>query len=299
VTRLRIACSAVLLVATAARAQTAVTVGDRFVSVVEVPVPAGARLEVAFPEDSTARVQPVGPVRQEPGADGAVRASVTMVAWTVGPGATVAAEGRIVGASGDARPVRLAFRVPEVRSVLPRDTVGLQPRPPKDVIGPDRRIEWLWVLAAAAAAAWLAVLWTWHRRRRRARPTAIVAPADARVQALEALAAARASGLAERGDSRAFYTLLTDALRGFAHAVRPRWSPDLTTGELQERMARDGVAPHDLGALRGLLRTADVAKFGRGAVPADTALRDLDEASRWVETFGREERAARPEEAAR
>jgi hypothetical protein len=275
-----------------------VTVGGRFQSVVEVRVPDGARLELAIPADTAARVQPLGGVRQEAG-QGTVRATATMVAWTVGPASAVAVPARIIAADGSADTVTLRFPVPAVRSVLPRDTAGLAPKPPKDVIGPDREVDWRLLAAGVAAAVWLLVLATWLRRRRRERPLPIVAPADARTQALEALAAAGASGLAERGDSRAFYSMVTDALRGFAHAVRPRWTPDLTTRELELRMTRDGVPARDLGALRALLHTADLAKFGRHSVPPETARRDLEEARRWVESFGREERSPRPEEAAR
>lgn len=291
-----------LALASAAAAQTrtavsarAVTVGDRFLSVVEVEVPDGGRVEIALPVDTAARVLRIGPLRQAT-EQGMIRVTATLVAWTPGAVTAVPARARIVEANGDARDLTLRFPVPEVRSVLPRDTARLKPRPPKDVIGPDRTIQWLWVAAGAAAVAWLGVLWAWLRRRRRNRPQPVVAPADARAQALAALDAAGASGLAEQGDSRAFYTLLTGALRGFAHAVRPRWSPDLTTSELERRMARDGVAPGDLAPLRALLHTGDLAKFGRYAIPAATARRDLDEARRWVEAFGREERAVAPAE---
>ncbi|HLL82820.1 MAG TPA: hypothetical protein VK420_09215 [Longimicrobium sp.] len=280
----------------AAQVKRVLTVGDRIVSVVEIPIPAGSRLEVSFANADSSRVQAIGRVKIEPGA----RATATLVAWTPGPATGVAARGRIIAADGSVRTVPLRFGVPAVRSVLPRDTAQLKPKPPKDVIGPDRRIDWRLVAAGAALAAWLLVLLYWLRRRRlRPRPEPIVAPTDAREQALEALEAARTSGLAERGDGRAFYTLVAAALRGFAHAVRPRWSPDLTTSELERRMERDGVAARDLGPLRSVLHTADLAKFGRFPVPADTALRDWDEARRWVESFGRDARAPREEEARR
>lgn len=279
----------------AAQAKRVLTVGDRIVSVVEIPVPAGSRLEVSFPNTDSSRVQAIGRVKIEPGA----RATATLVAWTPGPATTVTARGRVIAADGSVRTVPLRFGVPAVQSVLPKDTSQLKPKGPKDVIGPDRRVDWRLVAAGAALAAWLLVLLYWLRRRRSRRPEPIVAPTDAREQALEALEAARMSGLAERGDGRAFYTLVADALRGFAHAVRPRWSPDLTTTELERRMERDGVPARDLGPLRSVLHTADLAKFARFPVPADTALRDWEEARRWVESFGRDARAPREEEARR
>lgn len=279
----------------AAQAKRVLTVGDRIVSVVEIPIPAGSRLEVSFPSADSSRVQAIGRVRIEPGA----RVTATLVAWTPGPATNVTARGRIIAADGSVRTVPLRFGVPAVHSVLPRDTSQLKPKGPKDVIGPDRIVDWRLVAVGAALVAWLLVLLYWLRRRRlRPRPEPIVAPTDAREQALEALEAARASGLAS-GDGRAFYTLVANALRGFAHAVRPRWSPDLTTTELERRMERDGVPARDLGPLRSVLHTADLAKFARFAVPSDTALRDWEEARRWVESFGRDARAPREEEARR
>jgi hypothetical protein len=286
---------AALATPAAAQSRRVLTVGDRIVSVVEIPIPAGSRLEVSFPGADTSRVQAIGRVKVEPGA----RATATLVAWTPGPATNVTARGRIIAADGSVRTVPLRFGVPAVQSVLPRDTSQLKPKGPKDVIGPDRVVDWRLAAAGAALVAWLLVLLYWLRRRRlRPRPEPIVAPTDAREQALEALEAARASGLAE-GDGRAFYTLVADALRGFAHAVRPRWSPDLTTTELERRMERDGVPARDLGPLRSVLHTADLAKFARFPVPADTALRDWEEARRWVESFGRDARAPREEEARR
>ena len=284
-----------LLLAVGAQAQTRagvspreVTVGDRVTSVVEVQIGAGERLEVSFPWSDTARVWSIRPVRIEAGA-GTARATATLVAWSPGPAGGVSARARIVGAGGTGRALTLRFPIPTVRSVLPADTSRHKPKPPKDVVGPDREIDWRMVALGALAAVWLLVLLAWLRRRRnRPRPEPIVAPPDARVQALEALEAARARGAT---DGRAFYTLVSEALRGFAHAVRPRWSPDLTTTELERRMEKDGVAARDLGPLRSVLHTADLAKFGRYPIPADTALRDWDEARRWVESFGREEEA--------
>jgi hypothetical protein len=262
------------------------TVGDTIGSAAAVTVPSGARLEVRFPEGDTMRVQSVRPVRVTLRGDAAL-ATATLVAWTPGPATTVTARGHIVAADGTVRAIALRFPVPEIRSVLPRDTAGLKPKPPKDVFGPDRRVDWRLVAAGVAGAALLLALLYWLRRRkRRPRPEPIVAPPDARAQALDALDAAR--GTVE--DGRAFYTLVSGALRGFAHAVRPRWSPDLTTTELERRMEKDGVAAGDLGPLRSILHTADLAKFGRFAIPPDTALRDLDEARRWVERFGRDPR---------
>ena len=55
-----------------------------------------------------------------------------------------------------------------VVSVLPADTTGVQPKPAKDVLGPDR-LWWPWILLAALILVALALAYWWWRRRR-ARP---------------------------------------------------------------------------------------------------------------------------------
>jgi hypothetical protein len=136
----------------------------------------------------------------------------------------------------------------------------------------------LLALLLLALIAWLAARLIRRRRKK-------MAPATARQRALALLDRARTSGFIEAGNWKAFYTLVGDALRGFAAELEPRWSADLTTSELLGTMREDDVAAADVDALGHLLRVADLAKFARHGRAADDARRDQDEARRWVEGF--------------
>jgi hypothetical protein len=170
-----------------------------------------------------------------------------------------------------------------VRAVLPDDSTKWRVRPPHDVWGPSR--DWRALAATILLALLVLALLAWIiarlLRRRRGRGV----PATACQRALALLEQARTSGFVESGDWKAFYTLVANALRGFAAEVEPRWSTDLTTTELLMAMVADGVAEADADTLGRLLRVADLAKFARHTRTPDDADRDLDEARRWVEGF--------------
>jgi DNA-binding transcriptional regulator YbjK len=110
-------------------------------------------------------------------------------------------------------------------------------------------------------------------------------PATARQRALALLERARTSGFIEAGNWKAFYTLVSEALRGLAAALDARWSTDLTSAELIAEMRSDRVDSEHADTLEHLLRIADLAKFARRGRDPDDARRDLDEARKWVESF--------------
>ncbi len=120
-----------------------VTVGDVFRATVRVAAPVGAR--VVFPDTLEVPENVEATARREVTVDSSragVRtyiASFPLAAWKPGsvqlPTATVRIElpdgGRTVEVEADFPRLR-------VHSVLPVDTAGIQPRPPKDVLGPSR-----------------------------------------------------------------------------------------------------------------------------------------------------------------
>jgi hypothetical protein len=262
-----------------------VTVGDRFVSGLAVSVPAGTRVEVQVPKDSADRWRVVGRATATAADTAWTRYLVVapMVAWAPGIPDTLRATLKLTAASGAVSTVPVVFRLPAVRSVLPADSSKWRVRPPHDVWGPSRD----WRLAAALAViallllaliAWLAAKLIRRRRRR-------MVPATARQRALALLERARTSGFVEAGNWKAFYTLVSEALRGLAFALDARWSTDLTSAELLEEMRADGVDPEHADTLEQLLYVSDMAKFARHGRDSDDARRDLDAARQWVETF--------------
>jgi hypothetical protein len=263
-----------------------VTVGDRFAAVVTAWFPPGSWLEMEAPADSDA-VQLVAPPKTAviDSTSGRLRVDLRMVAWRTGLPDTLPVRARMVMPDGTSRMIETVIRIPHVRSVLPPDTSRHVPRGPKDVWGPSRPWTAIALLAAILLLLLLLAILTWvliRRRRRRRLAASYRTPREA---ALAALEEARTSGLAEAGEWKAFYSLVSGALRRYAMGTRARWSTDLTTRELLDEMRADGVGEDELEPLAHLLRVADFAKFARGRRTLDGARSDLEAARLWVESF--------------
>lgn len=273
-----------------------VTVGERFRVTASVWLTPGSWLELDAPAP-TERVMAVdSPRTARPDSAASVfHASVEMVAWSPGDADVVVATARVTDPDGTMRMAPVALEIPVVRSVLPADTTQHRPKGPKDVFDAGRR-GWLRaLLAALALLALLLLLFALARavRRRLRRKRAPGVPLTARQRALSELERARTSGDAEAGRWKAFYSRVSDALRGYAEAVDPRWSADLTTFELLARMRSGGVPEGEVSALARVLGAADLAKFARRPFTTETAHADLAAARAWVERVGREPSAER------
>jgi hypothetical protein len=262
-----------------------VTVGDRFVSGAAVAVPAGTRVEVEVRADSADRWRVVGSATATAQDSARTRwlVVVPMVAWVPRGADSLTARVRLTPPGGRVLVIPVVLPLPAVTAVLPDDTTQWQVRPPHDVWGPSR--DWRVLAAAALLALVLLALLVWLASRLLRRRRKRLVPATARQRALALLERARSSGFIAAGNWQAFYTLVGDALRGFAAELEPRWSTDLTSTEVLHAMREDAVADEEVEALAALLRVADLAKFARQGRSADDARRDLDEARRWVQAF--------------
>lgn len=261
-----------------------VTVGDSIRAVVRLRLPAGATAEWddIAPFDTTA-VQLLAPPEIVPASPGEGRvdpiALVHLVAWRTGALPPLTGRLRVLGADGAATVVPVPLTMPHVRSVLPADTTGVRPRGPKDVIGAS----YDWRRLAVVAAAILLMLFLvaslvrWAARRRRKGPRR-----DPRRDALRELDALQGNNA---GDVAQFYERLAATLRAFVAGVRPRWGTELTTTELLERMAADGVTAEETRPLAEALTAADLAKFARIMPTEKDAARHLAGARAWVAEF--------------
>ncbi len=264
-----------------------VTVGDRFLVVLGVSAPPGVRVELPARLDSTADLHPAG--ERIDRVDTVARretAAYPMVAWRPGAPAPAFAQVRATYPDGAVATLRVPVRLPFVRSVLPADTALVVPRGPKDVIGPSRDLRLLaaLVLLALLLLAPSALLARRLLRRRLAgRPGAL--PGDPRARALAALDDARRTSLVERGEWKAFYTLTSDALRGFLDALSSRWSADLTSDELARALDEAGVDRGAAAAVCSLLAEADAVKFARERSTAEEAERHWRRTRDWVASF--------------
>lgn len=264
-----------------------VTVGDRFVVMLRVQAPPGARVDPPARLDSAPELQPVGPrIDGSDPATGALGFGYPMAAWRPGALAPRFAAVRVAYPDGRASTLRVPLRLPFVRSVLPADTSKVEPRGPRDVIGPDwdRRLIAILLLLALLLLAPSAVLVRRWLRKRLARGAA-APPVDPRARALATLDQARKMRLVETGDWKPFYTLTAEALRGYLDALSPRWSADLTTEELVSALETAAAEGGTANLVGGLLAEADAVKFARADSTPEEAERHWREAREWVESF--------------
>ncbi len=265
-----------------------VTVGDRFRVMLRVEAAPGTRVELPARLDSLPVLHPVGPPRDRgDSARGDFAAAYPMVAWRPGALPPLYAPVRVTHADGRAATARVPLRLPFVRSVLPADTAKVEPRGPHDVLGPDwdRRLMLVLVLLALLLLAPAGVLVRRWLRKRLARGPA--PPVDPRARALASLELARRMRLAEAGEWKPFYSLTSEALRGYLDALSPRWGADLTTEELARALETPDVDDADARVVGALLAEADAVKFAGAASTPAAAERHWQQAREWVASFDR------------
>jgi hypothetical protein len=276
-------------------------VGDVFRVAVRVVMPEGATVSfpdtLAVPEnvEAAARVE----VSVDTAADGSVShtAVYPLAAWRTGPVELPATRIPVTLARGESA-VEATFPPIRISTLLPADTAELDPRPPRDVIGPSRLL-WPFVLAAVILLAVLAFgIRAWRRRRPRADPSLSVLPRDAALTELDRI---RKLGYLERNELKAFYPAVASVLRRYTAQLDPGWGAQLTTTELWQSMQRALAGPAPVPAARqpgtaadesneavelySMLGRADLVKFARSR-PAVVEAHDVwAEARRWVEQF--------------
>jgi len=256
-----------------------------------------ANTEIVLP-DSLATVDDVENagrlrMRRDTMANGMTRitAAYPLVLWRPGETAlpTIPMQ---VRADGRERTMQVALPAISVLSVLPVDTTDIEAKPPKDVWGANR-IWWPYILLALLLIALAALAYWWYKRRQQVENMVVDVPqVDPRQRALQQLQQIREQRLIEHGQYKQFYILLSETLRGFASALEPDWTTDLTTDELAPRLKRRPEA----SALLRLLRSSDSVKFARYQPNPTEARTDLDDAMGWVGSFNRRDET--PAEAA-
>jgi hypothetical protein len=289
--RLSIACLLVLCCAwplQAQRASTAVvpqtiTVGDVFHAAVQVQLPPGATVQAPDSLVLGEELELAGRMEiRYDSANGERRAIILypLTAWRPGNHQLPPLRVRVI-TDGAASDMNVALPAFAVTSVLPQDTTDIAPRGAKDVLGANR-LWWPILLALLLALIVGIALYIWWRRRRPKVEAVMVPAVPPRAAALAQLEALAKAGLIERGELRPYYIRLTEILRHYAQTVDGRWSVDLTTSELAQRMRAGGFTSEAVDLVR-ILGTGDMVKFARLAPDAHTARADLDAARGWVE----------------
>jgi len=261
-----------------------VTVGDPFVVRIQVDAPADAVVEFVEEIGGSDAVQSLAPVAVMPGDAGDPHvADFAMVAWRTGVLERPVVPVFVRTADGVEHVLRVTIPLPGVASVLPTDTVGVEPRPAKGVIDGDRAFAWWWlVLAALLLIVAAVVVWRVFARRRGPEPVHPVG--TPRERAIAELDEARALGMLERGEWKPFYSRVSEALRRYLATISPGLGADLTTRELVEAANRDGIAFEHVARMHAVLREADLVKFARLNPSAADAEDAWAEARRLVES---------------
>jgi hypothetical protein len=264
-----------------------ITVGSVFRVAIRVAVPAGGRIvfpdTLAVPENVEAAARRDIEVDTADGGSLTYTAVYALTAWKPGGIRLEPAPLRLEDPSGSRR-LEATFPEIRVRSVLPPDSAGLEPRPAKDVLGPSR-LMWPLVLGALLVVAAIVAAITWWRRRR---PPPIAVPAvPPREWALVEMERIRRLGFLERGEWKAFYSAVSGVLRHYAASLESEWSRDLTTAELSDamesRLRQDIAGGGD--RLIALLGGADLVKFAARRPSRPEAEQAWTESLGWVETF--------------
>jgi hypothetical protein len=278
-----------------------VTAGGIVRVAIRVVVERGA--EVTFPDslvlpaDAEAAASRVIARDSVDGERDAVTATFALTAWRPGRFPLEPVEIR-TQTGANAATVRVGLPPLTVVSVLPADTSGIQPQPPRGVIGPDRALLPLLLLAALLGLAAAGVVYALRKRKRR--PVSIPATPP-RERALAELDRIRRSGLLENGQYKAFCAAVSGVVRTYLAEIEPAWGTDLTTSELAGALRAPRIAPPsgiaeaarveaDRGddaadpasALIGLLGVADVVKFTGVAGSASGADTIWTRARTWV-----------------
>lgn len=140
---------------------------------------------------------------------------------------------------------------------------------------PDSR-PWVALAAFASSGALFALVrWAQRRRRLRAPPVPLVPPPPPRPAheiALERLDALLASGLLQKGETATFVERLMDeVLRDYITARFALEAGTRTTRELVKDLLGVAVAGLDVALVESLLADADLIKFARASIAAETA----------------------------
>lgn len=276
-----------------------IRVGDLFHTAIQLDLPPGTTLDIpdslAISGDLENAGRPRHSSREIPGGGRQVTLSYPVIGWRPGHYELPDLHLEIVRAGEPNEPLALELPTVLIYSVLPADTIGVEPRPLKDVIGPSRLL-WPWILGALSLAAFTAAAIYFFHNRMGASTTIdfeVALAASPRERALAELDQIRERGLVERGEAKELYTAMTAAIRNFLEESRAEWGTELTTTELLAVIG-DEVPRPALERLGGILYRADQVKFNRDDPAPSLRLDDWTTLRGWVIEFEPEQREEEP-----
>jgi hypothetical protein len=140
-----------------------------------------------------------------------------------------------------------------------------------DIVGPYRApvtlgeiLPWILVAAIAGVLIWYLIRYIRNRRKLKAGEVPVINPDPAHIIALRALERLREEKLWQKGETKIYYTKLTEILRQYLEDRFNVYSLELTTDETLEMLARTGFKKEDAYMqLKTILKGADLVKFAK------------------------------------
>ncbi|OAV43768.1 hypothetical protein [Lewinella sp. 4G2] len=138
----------------------------------------------------------------------------------------------------------------------------------------------LYVVLLLAGLGYAAYVWN-ERRQRVAPPPPPPPPAD--LQALNALKALEAKSLWQAGNTKAYYTELTDILRTYLQDRFQVQAKEMTSRQITTALTKNvGMQPKLTGELAQLLQLSDLVKFAQATPAAELHPRSLERVREFV-----------------
>lgn len=243
-----------------------VTVGQHFVATVRVRAPLGATIQFPVGTAIPAAVDTAGLAVRHDTTTASYLESTTkfeLAAWDTGR-VKLGLGDVVVETEGAEHRIPLDSLTVYVRSILPKDSAGRVPKPPRPVITivPFDWRPWIEAAIIVAIVGLLTGLWAWFRRRGR-RPVAPLSWADREFARVEAM------GLLEAGKSEQYAISMTGVLRGYLSRRVSAIRSSATTREIADVLRVVPAIPYER-TLR-VLETVDLLKFARQTMTRDHA----------------------------
>ncbi len=154
-------------------------------------------------------------------------------------------------------------------------------RPPEAVPVPSYALLWATLVAVLVGVVGYLLLRWWKNRPKVALPAAPLLPLDVRIR--NALAELAARDLPGKGEVKAFYSQLSEIVRGYVGERFGVEALECTTTELLDSLRALNAPSIPREALAAFLQEADLVKFAKAQMSADSCLHAMAFAHQLVE----------------
>lgn len=185
--------------------------------------------------------------------------------WKPGSYQTPEMEISVVDQKGELITVDVSAVTVEIKSVLTEEDQSLRDIKPQAAL--PLPPTWLWILMGLVGAALVIGGLIWYRRNRMNEALTeeheVIDLRKPHEIAFDDLEAIEAQKLAEQGNFKAFYSLISDVLRRYLEAAYQIDSMDRTTSEIRRALKDSNFSLDQRSDIVDLLKEADLVKFAK------------------------------------